>query len=289
MDSIAVIFILAFDVTLAILFGKLATKKGYPGAAWGIIGFFIPILYLIILLIPYKNLENISKQKNNESSTSSNIPSVVSVVVTVFGIALFLTFIVLVSQSTNKSNDDYNDYEAYVIDCLIPAYINIKTNNWENTFDDQKIYVQDLYKLYQEDYFIKYDDFEWEEDDEFTSYYVDNEYNLKDDYVVVYNEKVVDGRIHWENYYYSKFDEEQELLDYVMSYVVENYENKVTNNYEKDVKSEKIRVSKLYKENYISSPYFRKLYENNEEKVKNDYIEVTSRGGKIYDHNYFEG
>lgn len=67
MNIFGAIFILVIDITLAVIFGKLAYKKGYPGKAWGIIGFFIPILYLILLLVPTINLPNNSNEESKEN------------------------------------------------------------------------------------------------------------------------------------------------------------------------------------------------------------------------------
>lgn len=64
-ESSGIYLILIIDLIVAILFGKLATKKGYPGIVLGGIGFFLPILYLIILLLPKRDINHMHSDKNN--------------------------------------------------------------------------------------------------------------------------------------------------------------------------------------------------------------------------------
>ena len=61
-----IFLILLLDLLVAIYFGKLAEKKGYPGISWGILGFIFPILYLILLLLPYQNISKVKNKINKK-------------------------------------------------------------------------------------------------------------------------------------------------------------------------------------------------------------------------------
>lgn len=284
MEFIVGIFIILFDGAFAYLFANIAKKKGYPAISWGVLGFIFPLLYLILLLLPDRNINREKTKKENNKKYVNNFFIII-------GVAFIFLIILYIGYISNEENEKEDRYKQYIFDCLTSGYLGVKTNNFNDDFEDQKVYIQDLYKLYNEDYFYKYDDFEYEEDGEFTTYYEDNIDELKDDYIIIVKvEKEEDnetGGVYWETFYYDKYSVKQELVDYIMNYAIERYEKKVTNNYENDVKSEELKISSLYNEGCFSN-YFNKLYENNKKEFKDSYVKIEAKGGKIYEKQFFE-
>ena len=286
MDNVyLIIFILLFDLAFAVFFGNIASKKGFPGIAWGAIGFFFPILYLIILLIPKRNNIKLSKEEKEEQEKRNK--NILGIFFSLLGIALLLLFIWYIGNWSNQQQEAEDNYKQYIYDCLTTGYLALQTDTFKNDFEDQKVYVQDLYKMYIDDYFNNFDDFEYEEDEEFTGYYEENEEDVKDDYIIIVKETGPnEGQAYWSTYYYDTYDEEQEIVDYSLDYAIVKYEDEKTNNYQNDVVSEKVKIQTLYDKGYFSN-YYKKLYEKNIDKLKDDYIEITAKGGKIYDKEYY--
>lgn len=284
-DVFMTIFILAFDLSFAVFFGNIASKKGFPGIAWGAIGFFFPLLYLITLLLPKRNNIKLSKHEKEEQDKRNK--KNLGIFFSLLGVALFVLFIWYIANISNQQQEAEDNYKQYIYDCLIAGYLGLQTDNFNNDFEDQKVYIQDLYKMYINDEFNNYEDFEYEEDDEFTSYYEENEEELKDDYIIIVKETGKnENQSYWATFYYDYYDEQQEILDYSMNYAIVKYEDEKTNNYQNDVVSEKVKIHTLYDKEYFSN-YYKKVYEKNINKLKDDYIIITAKGGKIYDKEYY--
>ena len=167
---------------------------------------------------------------------------------------------------------------------LIPAYLDLEYFYPKKELVDRKIYAADLYEYYEHDLFYESNDFDDSTLKDFVSYYEAHTDETKDDYIVIINSEKDDT---YTSYYYDFNNVQAELEDYVMDNVIERYEESVSNNYENDVKSEKIMIKELYDKGFITSPYFKKLYEKNKKILKNNYVKITARGGKIYDKVYY--
>ena len=195
---------------------------------------------------------------------------------------IIFTFIIVVGKREAERKENFKNY---VINTLVKSYLEIKTENFTNNIVDQKIYLQDLYKMYINNEIISSKSFVYDED--FEDYYEENEYELKDDTIVVYISKNnFDNQYEWYSWYYDSFNEIQEIIDYACNDGIDDYIKTKTNDFKEDVKDEKVYISLLFEEGYLKSDYIKKVYEKNKDKIKNYYIEVESQGGKIYDVYY---
>lgn len=67
------LFILGFDLLFAYFMSKVANSKGYNGLLFAVIGFFFPIFYLLILMMPYKTLKvELVDEKNQKKEKINN-------------------------------------------------------------------------------------------------------------------------------------------------------------------------------------------------------------------------
>ena len=294
--------ILLIDVLVAIFFGNIAKKKGYPYLAWGIIGFFFPILYLIILLLPNRVSKQISnndyskkKEEINHDDDSVDEQYQVEkkdndnnnrILIVIIIVGLLITIPILnYIFSYSTGTDSLKDFKDNIIDDTAEAYIYFSTNNFTNSIKDERVYIKDLYDLHSRG---KLDEYQYYLDianfDEIWNEYYDEIY---DDYIVIINEGKDDANVYWNAFYYDEFDEEEEMSDYVLNSVIEKYEQKVTNNYQIDVKTETVFVHDLFNNGYITSDYFKKIYEKNKQKLNDDYVKSIGQGGKMYDATYY--
>lgn len=280
METFGPIIIIIIDIIIAILFSKLANKKGYPGVWWGIIGFFLPIIYLILLLLPTKNSKKEIKKITTEEKQKKD--RMITTIFIILICVIIFTFIIVVGKREAERKENFKNY---VVNTLVKSYLEIKTENFTNNIVDQKIYLQDLYKMYINNEIISSRSFVYDED--FADYYKENESELKDDTIVVYISKNnFDNQYEWYSWYYDSFNEIQEIIDYACNDGIDEYIKTKTNDFKEDVKDEKVYISLLFEEGYIKSDYIKKVYEKNQDRIKRYYIEVESQGGKIYNVYY---
>ena len=73
MNIVVCLFILGFDLLFAYFMSKVANSKGYNGLLFAVIGFFFPIFYLLILMMPYKTLKvELVDEKNQKKEKINN-------------------------------------------------------------------------------------------------------------------------------------------------------------------------------------------------------------------------
>lgn len=282
MSIIIIFYVILIDIILAILFANVAYKKGYPATAWGLLGFLFPILYFVLLLLPNR-YKKISKEDiiNVEMKSKSNFKKIINLLFITIGTFLIVMLIYYIVEQYNESQKEYSDYKNYVSRTLAWSYIDLKTNNYENEFKDEKIFVKDLYDLYVDGYFGDSDEFE--ESTNFLDYYLKNITNVKDDYILIYDLFKNNDQMNAYIDFYSSENITNEMKNYINNVAIDKYINE---NRENNKDTFIVKLKTLYDKNYILSDYFKDLYKNNKS-FHDDYIKIT-KVEKNYEKNYYE-
>lgn len=282
MSIIIIFYVILIDIILAILFANVAYKKGYPATAWGLLGFLFPILYFVLLLLPNR-YKKISKEDiiNVEMKSKSNFKKIINLLFITIGTFLIAMLIYYIVEQYNESQKEYSDYKNYVSRTLAWSYIDLKTNNYENEFKDEKIFVKDLYDLYVDGYFGDSDEFE--ESTNFLDYYLKNITNVKDDYILIYDLFKNNDQMNVYIDFYSSENITNEMKNYINNVAIDKYINE---NRENNKDTFIVKLKTLYDKNYILSDYFKDLYKNNKS-FHDDYIKIT-KVEKNYEKNYYE-